>query len=146
MSRNLGAFVQAPDGSMRYVPPPGAQAEFSGGFQEGSEAADRHITRAARPVGRAVGYGRSMAAAALLTYGAHKAARKFIPYRKATDQLYLGARAVKNWIVNKMSSSGGKMDVVTIDNKTTANPAQQVMGTHVVRNSSSGATLSPVLI
>lgn len=146
MSQNIGAFVQAPDGSMKFVPPPGAQAEFSGGFQEGAEAAGRHITRVARPAGRAVGYGAEMVGAGLLVYGAHKASRNFIPYRKATDQLYLGARAVKNWIVNKMSSSGGKMDVVTIDNKTTANPAQQVMGTHVVRNSSSGATLSPVLI
>lgn len=146
MSRNLGAFVQAPNGSMRYVPPPGAQAEFSGGFQEGSEAADRYITRVARPAGRVVGYGAGMVGAGLMVYGAHKAARKFIPYRKATDQLYLGARAVKNWIVSKMSSSGGKMDVVSIDNKTTSNPAQQVMGGYVVRNSSSGATLSPVLI
>lgn len=146
MSRKIGAFVRAPNGGMRYVPPPGAQAEFGAGWNEGVEAADRHVTRAARPVGRALAYGASMVGTGLMVYGAHKAARKFIPYRKATDQLYLGARAVKNWIVNKMSSSGGKMDVVTIDNKTTANPAQQVMGTHVIRNSSSGATLSPVLI
>lgn len=135
-SGRIGSIVPGPQGGLEYRPPQSAKDTFTQGITEGSQLADKHITKVASPAGKAVGYAGNWALTAAAVgsaaYGTHKALQKWPPYDRAQkvvrSGLYRGATAVKNWIVSKMSSSGGKMDVVSIDTKTTTNPVQQVMG------------------